>query len=515
MENIADNKRIAKNTVLLYIRTIVIMVVSLYTSRVVLAALGVDDYGIFNAVGGVVAMFSVISGALSTSISRYITFELGHGDYERLKDIFSTSINIQLVISIIILVLGETIGLWFLNYKMNIPVERLNAANWVLHCSLLSFVFNLLSIPYNAVIIAHEKMSAFAYVSIAEVTLKLLIVYALFISPWDKLIVYAVLMVLVSVVIRLVYGFYCGKHFDETKYKRVKNKALVREMTGFAGWGFLTNTAYIFNTQGVNILINLFFGVAVNAARGIATQVETALSQFVNNFTMALNPQITKLYASGHIGEMNKLVIRGAKFSFYLSLMICLPLILEAPYVLKLWLVEVPDHTVAFVRLSIIATMADRIGGTSYTACMATGTIKKYVLWITSIGFLVFPLTYIAYKFGATVETTYIIFFVVYIILDIVRLIIMKGLFPFPIREFVVEVFLKTILVTALSIVIPLICLYSLPSSFFRLIIVILISIISTSFFTYLFGLKKEERVSLRMWTKTVYLERIKPFIAR
>ena len=502
MEKTANNTRIAKNTLLLYIRTIIVMVITLYTSRVVLASLGVDDYGIYNVVGGVVAMFSVVSGALTSSISRFITFELGHGDFEKLKNIFSTSVNIQIIVSIIILLLGETIGVWFLNYKMNIPIERIVAANWVLQCSLICFIINLLNVPYNASIVAHEKMSAYAYISIIEVVLKLLVVFALSIALWDRLITYSILLVIVAIIIRIIYVIYCRRHFQESKYQRVRDKELVREMTSFAGWGFVTNTAYIFNTQGVNILINLFFGVAVNAARGIATQVETALSQFVNNFTMALNPQITKLYATGSIQEMNVLVVRGAKLSYYLSLFICLPFILEAPYVLGLWLVDVPDHTVAFVRLSIIATMADRIGGTGYTACMATGNIKKYVILITSIGFLVFPITYVVYKFGAPVETTYIVFFVIYVIIDIVRLFIMKGLFPFSIGEFVKEVFIKTIVVTLFAVLAPLAIVYFLPSSFVRLLLTVFVSVLFTSLFTYIVGLTSGERMKFNVWLK-------------
>jgi O-antigen/teichoic acid export membrane protein len=352
-----DNGRIAKNTLLLYMRTILVMLVSLFTSRVVLSALGGDDYGIYNVVGGVVAMFTVVSGALSASISRFITFELGRNDIEKLKRIFSTSINIQIGISLLILLLGETIGVWFLNYKMNIPVERLDAANWVLQCSLITFIINLISVPYNAAIIAHEKMSAFAYISILEVILKLLIVYLLYISMWDKLIVYSSLLVLVAIIIRMVYGVYCNRCFVETRYLLVYDRALIKNMTSFAGWGFFTNTAYMFNTQGINILINMFFGVGVNAACGITMQVEAAIMKFVNDFTTALNPQITKSYAMNDFDTMNKLVIRGAKFSYFLLFILSLPILIETDYILGLWLEEVPEHTVAFVRLAIIGTM--------------------------------------------------------------------------------------------------------------------------------------------------------------
>lgn len=253
-----NNKRIAKNTLLLYIRTLFIMLITLYTSRVILNTLGVSDYGIYNVVGGVVAMFSVISSSLSSSISRFITYELGHGDFERLKRIFTTSVNIQIGISFVILVLAETFGLWFLNTKMNIPANRMTAANWVLQCSLISFIINLISLPYNACIIAHEKMSAFAYISILEAILKLTVVYMLLISPYDKLSTYAVLLVIVALLIRLAYGQYCKRHFEESRYKFVYDKPLIKEMTGFAGWSFFGNGAYMLNTQGVDMLINIF-----------------------------------------------------------------------------------------------------------------------------------------------------------------------------------------------------------------------------------------------------------------
>lgn len=490
----SNNKRIAKNTLLLYLRTIFVMVITLYTSRIVLEALGIDDYGIYNVVGGFVAMFSLISGSLSGSIMRFITFELGHGDRDKLKRIFSTAVNIQVGLSVLILILIETIGLWFLNYKMNIPADRMIAANWVLHCSAITFVIQLISVPYNSVIVAHEKMSAFAYISILEVTLKLIIVYLLYVSSYDKLVVYAILQVLVATVIRIVYGVYCTQHFEESRYHRVYDKTLLKEMTGFAGWTFFTSAAYLFNTQGVNILINMFFNVGVNAARGIATQVQSALMQFVNNFTTAMNPQITKLYAAGNMADMVKLVIRGAKFTYLLSLLICLPVLIETEYILNLWLVEVPPHTVAFIRLTIIGTMIDHIGTTGYTACMATGTIRRYVIWITSIGCLVFPFTWLAYLLGGPVEMAYIVFALVYIGVDSIRLWIMKGLLNFPVWDFVKEVVLRSLLVTALSVILPLLFVTACAPSLVRLIVSVLLCVASTSLSIYVLGLSPKER---------------------
>ncbi len=494
MDYSVNNKRIAKNTLLLYVRTIFVMIVSLYTSRVILQALGIDDYGIYNVVGGFVMMFSIISSALSSSISRFITYELGRGDKERLKCIFSTGVNIQIILAIIIILLIETIGLWFLNYKMNIPPDRIVAANWVLHCSAISFAVSLLNVPYNAVIIAHERMSAFAYISILEVCLKLGIVYLLFVSPFDHLILYVILHAIVVIVIRFIYGFYCVRNFVEAKYHRVHDRTLIKEMFGFAGWNFLTNTAYIFNTQGVNIVINMFFNVGVNAARGIATQVQGALVQFVDNFSTAINPQITKLYAAGNIEEMFKLVNRGARFTYLLAFLMCLPVLMETEFILQLWLTETPPHTVAFVRLAIIGTMIDRLGNTGYTACMATGKIKKYVLWISSVGCLVFPLTIVAYYLGAPVEMTYVIYAIVYLVVDSVRLWIMKGLLDYSVKSFLFEVMVPIIFVSITAVIIPVLLVSLLPQTFTRFVMSIIVSLASVSFFAYYLGLTKGER---------------------
>lgn len=497
-DTFANNKRIAKNTLLLYLRTIFVMAISLYTSRIVLQALGVEDYGIYNVVGGIVSMFSLISGSLSGSISRFITYELGHGDKEKLKRIFSTGINIQLFLSLLIVLLAETVGFWFLNFKMNIPTERMGAANWVLHCSALAFVINLISVPYNAVIVAHEKMSAFAYISIFDALLKLLVAYLIIYTSWDKLIYYSILYVVVAIILRLVYGIYCTRNFVESRYQWVHDNNLIKEMSGFAGWTFFSSTAYLFNTQGVNILINLFFNVGINAARGIATQVQSAMMQFVTNFTTAINPQITKLYAAGNITEMKKLVIRGAKFTGLLSLILFLPVLMETDYILQLWLVEVPDHTAAFIRLAIIGTMIDYLGNTLYTACMATGRIRRYVILITSVGCLVFPLTLLCFYLGAPVESTYVIFAVVYIFVDASRLYIMRGLLSFPVGVFIREVVIRILIVSAMAIVLPIAIVMIYPQSFLRLVLTTIITILSSSLATYYIGLTFNERIVVK-----------------
>ena len=288
----ANNKRIAKNTLLLYFRMLFMMAVSLYTSRVVLNALGVEDFGIYNVVGGVVAMFSMLSGSLSAAITRFITYELGKGNQENLKKIFSSSVTIQIGLAILIIVVAEAIGVWFLNMKMNIPDVRITAANWVFQFSILTFAVNLISVPYNASIIAHERMSAFAYISILEAIGKLAIVFLIVISPMDKLIFYAILMCAVALIVRLAYGVYCKRHFEECTYHFIFDRDLLKHMFGFAGWNFIGATSAVLRDQGGNVVINLFCGPAANAARGIAFQVNNAISGFVTNFMTALNRKL-------------------------------------------------------------------------------------------------------------------------------------------------------------------------------------------------------------------------------
>ena len=490
-----NNKRIAKNTLLLYFRMLFMMAVSLFTSRVILNTLGVEDYGINNVVGGIVAMFSVLSGSMSSSISRFITFELGKGDKKRLKTVFSTGINIQLGMSLIILLVSEAAGVWFLNYKMNIPEERMYAANWVFQCSILTFILGLLSVPYNAAIIAHEKMSAFAYISIIEVTLKLIIVYLLTISPYDRLITYSILFMLVGVLIRLIYGYYCKRHFEECTYHLVYDKVVLKSMTSFAGWNFLGNGAYMLNTQGVNILMNMYFGVAVNAARGVATQVDAALKQFVNNFTTAVNPQITKSYAQGDLTNMHKLVCRSAKFSSFLMMFFAVPIILETDTILTIWLKTPPAYASIFLQWIIISSFVDTVLANSLVISMlATGNIKRYQIIVTIVGCLVFPFSWIAYQLGFEPQVGYMLYFVIYSILLFVRLYLLRDMVKLPIMMYVREVLFKVTLVMAISFAIPSILLFVIDEGLLRLVAVVLLSMTVTTVTTYLIGLNEGEK---------------------
>ena len=491
----------------LYIRMLLLLVVNLYASRIILNTLGVEDYGIYNAVGGFVAMFTILSGSLSNAISRYLTFELGREDHYRLRKTFAISVEVQAILAISIVVLSELIGYWFLNYKMQIPEGRLEAANWVLHFSILTFAVNLISIPYNASIIAHEQMSAFAYVSIVEALLKLGAVFTLYTSFADKLKLYAILLFIIAVIIRLIYGIYCHRHFEETHFEYVWDKKMVNEMTSFAGWNFIGNGASVLNNQGVNILMNLFFGVTVNAARGIATQVESHVQQFVNNFMTALQPQITKAYAKNDTEFLHTLIYNGAKYSYFLMLIFALPICLETETILRLWLKMVPDYSVAFVRWSFAGACINMLTNTVYMTVLASGKIKKYQIIVGLIGLLVFPLTWICFWIGFQPESAYIMFVAVYTVLIFVRLALLKNITNLRIKTFFKDVIFKVFCVSITASLIPAFIYLYLSPSMTRLLGVLITSIISVTLSVLFIGLNKKERERVTL-TASNYIKR-------
>ncbi len=495
-----NNKRIAKNTLLLYVRLFFTMGVGLFTSRVVLNTLGVESYGVYNVVGGIVVMFSFITGSLSAAISRFITYELGKGNIDQLRIVFSTSVNIQLAMALIIAVLAEAIGVWFLNTQMNIPPDRMVAANWVIHFSIFTFVVNLISVPYNASIIAHEKMSAFAYISILEAILKLLVAYSLYVSPVDKLKTYAVLMAIVAIIIRLVYGAYCKFNFNECRYKFVCDRSLLRKMTGFAGWNLLGTGAYLFNTQGVNIVTNIYFGVAVNAARGLATHMESVVRQFVTNFTTAINPQIIKSYSIGELEYMYSLICRGAKFSYLLMLLFVVPFEFETETIMTIWLKTYPPEAALFLRLSMIGTLFDILSNSSANAVWATGNVKKYFIVVGGVGCTVFFLSWAAFALGCPAYVSYIAFMLIYFILIIVKLYIVRWLIGFPVSMYYKEVALKVLPVTLFSFILPASIYFVMSETLYRTGIVIVASLISVAISSYIIGLTPSERKRVNIY---------------
>lgn len=491
----SNTKRIAKNTLYLYLRQILIMAVSLYTVRVVLNVLGEDDYGIYNVVGGFVTMFSVISGAMSVAISRFITYEMGQENVSasRLQRIFSSSILIQVVLGIIICLLIGTFGLWFLKNKMVIPSERLDVSLYVLLFSTISFFINLLSVPYNALIIAHEQMKAFAYISIVEAVLKLAVAFLLIIAPIDKLWLYALSMVIVALIVRSTYTIYCKRHFSEAHFVLGFDKKLLSQMFSFSGWAFLGNGIVVLKDQGSNILLNLFGGPAVNAARGIAMQVNNAVYSFVTNFMQASNPQITKNFAGGRLEEMHSLIIWSCKFSFFIMLIVLLPLSANIDYVLKLWLVDVPAHTTTFVILILIYSLVDCFVNPLVTGTLAQGEIKAYEISLTCIYSINLIASYICLKLGMVVETVFVLNIIFKVIVLVAQLIHSHIKYSFPVRRFCKECLFPSL---TISIIASLFIMF-MPeqvSGFCPFIATTLMIIALTGVLIFVFGMTKPER---------------------
>lgn len=505
-----NNKRIAKNTLLLYFRMLFMMMVSLYTSRVILNALGVEDFGIYNVVGGVVAMFTVISGSLSAAISRFITYELGKGDQSKLNKIFSASVTIQLLLSLIIVVLIESVGVSFLNVKMTIPVDRMAAANWVLQFSIITFVINLISIPYNAAIIAHERMSAFAYISILEAVCKLAIAFLIMISPMDKLVFYAVLICVVSLIVRFTYGHYCKKHFTECTYHFHWDKDILKKMFGFAGWNFIGASSAVLRDQGGNIVINLFYGPSVNAARGIASQVNSAVMGFVTNFMTALNPQITKSYASGDRDYMMTLIYQGARLSFYMLLLLSLPILVNTHYILVIWLKLVPEHAVLFVQLILIFAMSESISNPLITAMLATGKIRNYQIVVGGLQMLNLPISYICLKLGAMPESVLIVAIVISQCCLAARLYMLRGLIGLSSIMYLKKVYFNVVMVTVVSVILPSLLAHSMSENFFSFVFLSLVAIASAASTEFFIGCNKKERAFIVNKVRSVKTKFIK-----
>lgn len=455
-EQTANNKRIAKNTLLLYVRMLLIMVVSLWTSRVIMQALGVEDYGIHNVVGGVVTMFTMLSGTLSASISRFITFELGKGDIRRLKVVFSSSITIQLGLSLLVLLLAETVGLWFLNQKMVIPSERLYAANWVYQFSVLAFIVNLISVPYHATIVAHERMATFAYISIVDASLRLLSAYLVMVSLGDRLIVYAFLLTLSALLVRMLYTWYCKREFEECTYRFMLDRPLLKQMFSFAGWNFIGATSGLLRDQGGNILMNLFFGPMVNAARAIAFQVNIAVNAFVTNFMTALNPQITKSFATGDTAYLMTLLYKGARFSYFILLLLSLPVLANTHFLLLLWLREVPDYAVSFVQLSLLLSMCECFSIPLVTAMLATGQIRNYQIVVGGFQLLNLPISYLFLKWGYAPEAVFVVAIFISQCCFLLRIYMLRSMIGLSVRTFLRKVYLNIISVTLGAAAFPL-----------------------------------------------------------
>ncbi len=496
----SDNKRIALNTLYMYIRMFITMLVGLYTSRVVLQTLGVVDYGLYNVVGGVVAMFVFINNAMVNATTRYITFYLGKNDEGMLNLVFNMASVVHFVLGLIVVLLGETVGLWFLYNKMQIPDGRMFACFCLLQFSVVTTFLNILYVPYNACVIAHEKMSAFAYISIMDVFLKLAIVVSLRWITVDRLIVYGFLLSLVSVADLCIYFVYCKKHFTETKLRWVWDKSLFKEMLSFAGWGLVGNFSYIFYSQGVNILLNMFCGPAVNAARGVAIQVESVVKQFANNVQTAINPQIIKSYAANDRARTFSLVFASSRYCFYLLYLLSLPIMIEAEFVLNLWLGEnsVPEHTVNFIRIILCIALLDAFVNPLFTANLASGKLKLYQICVCSVSYVFMFITYLAIKQTQIPESVFACLLISTFIGVGIRIFVVHRQIQLPVGQYIQKVLLKVAFVVALSVILPIVVHNALDSGWICFFASCAVSVLSVALTIYFCGIDSSERILLK-----------------
>lgn len=441
------NKRIARNTMLLYVRMLFIMAVTLYTSRIVLQILGVTDFGIYNVVGGVVSIFAFLNSALGSSTQRYISYALGKGDMNDLKNIFTSSVVIHIIIALVILLLAETLGLWLFYTKLNFPEERINAAFWAFQASVLACIINVVSVPYNSLIIAHERMAAFAYISIVEVLFKLLLVFFIAILPFDKLILYAVFILFSGLIIRIIYQIYCQRQFAESRLSRIYDWTQFKGMLSFSGWTLIGMLAWTCQTQGINILLNMFLGPVINAARAIADQVNNAVMQLINNFQLAAKPQIIKYYANNEIQQMNDLVLNICSLSSYLLILCIIPIIINIDYLLYLWLGKYPIETPVFVQIILFQSLTQAIVTPVIMITQATGEMKIPNIYGGLICLITIPMSYILLMTGIAVNIVLLLSIIPLMLKSIIDVYYANKYVGFSISKFYTKVYLKVILI--------------------------------------------------------------------
>ncbi|EGW47116.1 hypothetical protein HMPREF0666_01689 [Prevotella sp. C561] len=492
---------------MLYMRAILMMGIGLYTSRIILKALGITDFGIYNAVGGIIAMFGFISSSLSNATSRFITIAIGRVDQSYTNRTYGNIKVMYYILCVVIVLFAETVGLWFLFNKMTIPADRMSAAFWVYQYSVLSSVVGFISVPYNSAIIAHERMSAFAYISLLDATLKLVICFLLQMSPYDKLIVYATLLFFVGVIDRIIYAVYCNKRFEEVHAPARIDKEQLREILTMSGWSLSGNLFWILNTQGVNLILNVFFGPVVNAARGIAMQVQGVMGQFVTNFQTAINPQITKSYANVEYDRMHSLLHLSSKFSYFLMLLMSVPVFIEAPIILKWWLGTIPDNTIVYLRIILLYSVFATLANPLWIAVLATGKLKKYQLWDNTVQALVLPISYIAFKFfHAASYWVFIILLVAEIVEIFVRVWVVLPLINHKYLDYIREVVIPLVLVSFIAPLVPLaLSNYLCTNEVVEFFMISVISVLSSLLFIWLLGMKRSERVYFVEFLKKRY----------
>ncbi|MBT9898735.1 polysaccharide biosynthesis protein [Bacteroides thetaiotaomicron] len=479
----SNNRRIAKNTLLLYIRMFFTMAVSLYTSRVVLDVLGVEDFGIYNVIGGVIAMFTFLNISMSGATSRFLTYELGTGNQEKLKATFNSAVWIHRAIALIIIIVAETLGLWFFKTQLVIPDERMEAAMWIFQFSVISMAISVTQVPYNACIIAHEKMDVYAYVEIINVILKLLIVYLLTVINFDKLILYAFLLLFVTATVTYIYRIYCLRHFVECQYtKGCKWQSdIMKPMLSFSGWDLYGNMSTIARTQGVNILLNIFFGPVLNAASGVANQVQAAVMGFAGSIVTAVKPQIIKSYAAGELQRMERLVFTASKLTFILLLLLSLPLMVEMNFILSMWLKVVPEYAVSFCICTLLFNFFATMSAVVVTVAHAIGKIKRPSVINGTLYLLVIPVSYLAFRNGLSPISSYI-FNVLAVVLGMLSNVwtVHKYIPAFSFKRYFLTVFIRCLFVLLLNLTLLLWLKNNLvEEGFLRLVLLIMTSIIS------------------------------------
>lgn len=481
----------------LYVQMIIGVIIGLYTSRVILNVLGVNDFGLFNVVAGVVTMFGIINSAMTSSTSRFLTFEIGKGNEKKLRSIFSNSLSIHLFIAILIVIISIGVGPWFIKNQMQIDINRIDAAEFVFYTMLASLFINIAFVPYGSAIIAHEKMSIFALFSIIDSILKLIIVFVIEILPYDKLKGYGILLLISQIIIQSLYVFYCLFKIPESRVLPNYEKNQFNKLLNFAGWSLFGDSAVLLYTQGVNILLNIFFGTTVNAARGITVQVQGMVMRLVGGFQTALNPQITKSYATNDLKFMHKLIFSSSKFSFYLLLIITIPLFIETEYLLQIWLGNVPVHTVSFIRFMLGISLLDSLANPLIFAAKATGKIKLYQSILGTILLLILPTSYVFLKFGFPPETVYLIHLIFVIIGQFYRVYLLKDMIKLSFKSYFNNIIIPCFYVLLITAPFTWISQYLFENSIIKLITVCSFSLISCVFSTYLFGTTKEERIFL------------------
>lgn len=491
-----EKKRIAQNTLYLYLRMLFNLVVGLYSSRIILNVLGVSDYGLYNVVGGVVVFFSFLTGALGGATSRYITFHVGKKNTDELIKVFGNLKTLHVLLALVIFALAETIGLWFLNTQLNIPAGREEASFWVYQCAVLSAVIGILSLPYYSDLIAHERLGLYAVFTTIETILKLVIVIVLPYIQYDSLIVYSFLFLLITTITRILFLTYSRAKFIEARSKPLFDKKLLHEISLFAIWTLVGHFAVMGTTQGLNILLNLFFGTVVNAARGVAVQVQGVIMQFCYNFQMALNPQLTKSYADGDLANMRRLLVISSKFSFYLLLLLTLPIVLETDTVLNLWLKNVPQHTVWFVRLILLQSLMLALSNPLSISIQATGKIKKIKIYEGLCQILTLPISYLVLKFSNyPPEIVFIISCLVEIFTQIVRVKMILPIISIKVSDYKEEVIMPVFKVLFVASLLPLLFSIYKDSTILNSCISILLSATSVCLCSYCLGLSHNERL--------------------